>query len=507
MKTSINTMLIATILISNNAYASLSSNLPDCERILNWAYSGWELDKNSPGGFHQGKQIIKAFKDENFQPTFNIPFVQLNDSEFTALKAHLKLCATESRKKAHKVSRQGDREKVKQYQLAANFIYSMLRVNAHDRDPANFANTLSHQQSLFVKYKQASELATQQLITAQILTPSLKQITEHIAKLKTMQTNPTLAYLGAKEQQAHIALLNNKMVELTDNLIEQEIMLFNHFEPSFSGLQSFNQHIQDIKIKLRGLKSTKWPMLEQSINARTQALKLGAVKDVTAQLEKFNLNYAGLKELIAFRLKVDQAFNSNAIFRDQQFEKHYLVKLNEIATRTIIDFESELKALPATEDNIVLAHRSVKALFKQSPLPENIEQYREAALAQVSFIGQELKKDTCYKSLTPNTLAIDVHNIPLLDAYGNTTLGLFVCQLNENGFRLQEHSAPGFFNSTHVLKVKTSRGITITINLEPVEVNPNETLLVGVRVKDALQERSLSLTEWQNYILQLNNNH
>lgn len=53
-----------------------------------------------------------------------------------------------------------------------------------------------------------------------------------------------------------------------------------------------------------------------------------------------------------------------------------------------------------------------------------------------------------------------------------------------------------------MLTVKTPRGISLVMELQPVEVNKGESLLVGTSVMDASETQTFTLTQWQNYVSQ-----
>lgn len=43
----------------------------------------------------------------------------------------------------------------------------------------------------------------------------------------------------------------------------------------------------------------------------------------------------------------------------------------------------------------------------------------------------------------------------------------------------------------------------MTLELQPMEVSAGETLLVGTSAKDASEEKTFTLSQWQNYAQQL----
>lgn len=488
-------VIFFSLSLSNHALA----NEADCIQVYPWAEKGYEWVKNERGGFHQGNRIIKALEDEYFIPVFHKSLTEFSESDLGALQTHLNTCHKAGRELAHKASKAGDRATGQGYVLANQFIASVLRSKLTQNVPSNFINTMLNQQGNLVKRKAAISDAERALSKAR----SLAANSDSLLSLAQMKVAPYLVFLSEEHKSAFLDEITSINTGLKKQLEQQQITAFDSYEDSLAGLEAFLQDRKPNRRTRERMRGSQSRELEMAIHAKLQGLSEAAISDAVNQLKGFDSTLEGLRSLIKFQQRVTLALRQTKAMGNYRFDKAYKTKLDELATASLKEFEQELKSYAANKKSLTTINRAVQSLFSQQPLPANIDQYRKVAMAQAESMQIALTKQRCYQAIAGDQIDMDDLDVGLLDGKGASTLGLFVCRLDDRGYELISYQAPGFIGNTHVLKVKTPRGITLTLNLEPLEVNEGEELLVGVLAKDVSQETEFTIAQWQDYAQQL----
>lgn len=489
-------MAAAALSLASNTHASEAS----CEKINDWSQIGWEAVKNERGGFHLGPRIIKVLEDEQFIPVFHKSLTDFGESDLEAMQTRLNQCYQVARKMAQEASKAGDRKTVNRIGNGNKFISISLRPQLKTNMPSNFKNTMLNQQANLVKRKEALAETSVMLGKAKGLIASQS----NISTLNSMKQGTFLTYLDKLQKQQYLDAITALVTQMSKKLAEQQIASLDQYEDSLAGLELFlqNQQGDGRRANRRQTRRANNYELEQATHAKMQRLSEAAISDAVEQLDDFDNSLKGLKSLVAFYTKVDMMLKRAKAMGKYKFTKAYKSRLDAIASDSIDEFKQFLSDYSVSQDNLKKINRSVQVLFTQQPLPSNIEQFRKVALLHAETMKVELSKQVCYQSISKDTIDSDKMDIGLLDSKGASTLGLFVCQLTDNGHQLVSYESPGFIGNTHVLKVKTPRGITLTLSFEPLEVNDGEELLVGITAKDAGQEVTFTLSQWQDYAQQ-----
>lgn len=487
--------IAAILLFAANAQAAHL----DCKSVLNWGNTAWELDKNTRGGFHQGPNLLHGLNDKHFKPIFGKSFVDMSEAEIAALKPELITCFQTSRAMMKEAKKENNREQAIKFQNGSNYLRMMLRVKSPDIDPANYSKTMAHQQQNYKGSQQASGLLEEQIAQAENMAPSLANIN----KIRALANNPQLRLLPKETQQAQKKKLDELAVALTNKYIDNEIKKFDQFQGSFKDLEAFTAHTKNMLNSMRQLKSNRWKRFGNQVQSKKEEMAREAYGKEMANLQQLPPSFESLKDITELHQRVTEGLRKVGLPMAPDFNQTYMTRLNEIAAAGLEGFKQRLKSLPNEESSLKLIHSSVNELFGRTPAPSNIEQYRKAANKQYHLVSQQLAKADCYKTLAPQGIAADSHDLGLLGDQGPTTLGLFVCQLSDRGFQVLNYETPGFFSGVHSLELKMPRGIGLTLELQSVEVSAGETLLVGVSAKDASEEKTFTLAQWQNYAQQL----
>lgn len=499
MKNKITGSVLALVALSLTSYTH--ANEVSCDNLHDWSQKGWEAIKNERGGFHLGPRLIKVLEDDQFVPVFHKSLSEFSDGDFDAMQTRLNQCFQEARKMAQRASKEGDRETVNRIGNGNKFISISLRPQLKANMPSNFKNTMLNQQSNLVKRKEAMAETQALLNRAKSLTVSQ----DSISILNSMKQGAFLAYLDKQQKRQYTDAISALGTQMAQKLAEQEIASLDQYEESLAGLELFlqSQKGEGRRTNRRPTRRANNYELEQAIHAKMQRLSEAAITDAVNQLDDFDNSLNGLKSLIAFYTKVDLMLKRAKAMGNYKFTKAYKTRLDTLASVSVDEFKQSLSGYSVSRDNLKKINRSVQALFTQQPLPSNIEQFRKVALLQAESMEIKLSKLACYQSIPEETIDTEKMDIGLLDSKGASTLGLFVCQLTDNGHQLVSYESPGFIGNTHVLKVKTPRGITLALSFEPLEVNEGEKLLVGKTAKDAGQEVTFTLNQWQDYAQQL----
>jgi len=207
----------------------------------------------------------------------------------------------------------------------------------------------------------------------------------------------------------------------------------------------------------------------------------------------------GLRKLQAYRTKLQKDLTSVEQYKWKTFN----AALNDIASASVGDFEKQLNALPATAQNVRKVKASVNNLFKFLVEESTLKSYRKVVKKRMVSMRQELRKNTCYKSLDMMGLKKKYHDVPMLSYTGESTLGLLICDISRAGNKFQKYEDASLFGSTYTLTLLSRRGISITIGMKKVEAVEGKKMLAGTVIKDASSETKLTLTGWQDYVAKL----
>ncbi len=230
---------------------------------------------------------------------------------------------------------------------------------------------------------------------------------------------------------------------------------------------------------------------------RVHGVKLSGdvVDNAEGKFKSYPKSIEGLRQLQAYRSELQKDLKNVGQSKWKAFNK----ALNDIALAALDDFKKELDAMPATSQDLQKVKSAIKNLFRYPVTGSIRESYQQVASKRVAVIKQDLKKSKCYKS--PNVMGLKSkhHDEPLLGYKGETTLGLFICDISRAGNKFQSYEEASLFGSTYTLNLLGRRGITLIIEMKKVEAVKGKKMLVGVLIKDASSETKLTLNGWQDY--------
>lgn len=219
------------------------------------------------------------------------------------------------------------------------------------------------------------------------------------------------------------------------------------------------------------------------------------VDNAASKFKSYPKTIEGLRQLQAYRSELQKSLKNVEQYKWKAFNE----ALNDIALAALDDFEKELDAMPATSQDLHKVKSAIKNLFRYPVTVSTQESYQQVASKRVAAIKQDLRKSTCYESLNMMDLKSKYYDEPLLGGNGETTLGLFICDISRVGNKFQSYEGASFFGSTYTLKILGRRGITLIIEMKKVEAVKDKKMLVGVLIKDASSETKLTLNGWQDY--------
>lgn len=472
----------------------------NCEEIAKWALSGWNQEQNASGALNTGNRLVKALEDEYFIPAFGQSLTAFDEAQISALKPQFERCWQENRKIMQAFSKQGDRASAVKYQQANHFMTIVLRLKIPEKMADSLPKVLSHQKLVLMKRIEAQQAVTAHLAQAKVLPPS----ESNIQAVNRMKELDFVANLDVTQRQDYQQQLTNIASQMSGALAKQHIASLDEFAMSLEGLEAFIGHWVQSRgrnHRTRRVEAMSWE-LQQAVHAKLQQLSEAAITDAVGQLEAFPSSLEGLRALTAFQQRVSIALQQAKAMGSYRFNKAYKVRLDEIAKEAVDEFEDLLNDYPVTQTHLKTVQNAVSRLFVQQPLPSNIADFQRIAETRAEQMQSQLVKQTCYGSIASEQIDEDERDTGLLAGSGASTLGLFICALKEKGYTLLDFEPPGFLGNTHVLTVKTPRGISLVMELQPVEVNKGESLLVGTSVMDASETQTFTLTQWQNYVSQ-----
>ncbi len=318
---------------------------------------------------------------------------------------------------------------------AKSFLVSTLGVWVAMDKPYGFLSLLGHQRLVYAEHAKAVALRDQQFAQA----TAMSATKENIATLQGWVNEKQFEYLVASERREHQTFLHNRAIELADEIVQSAIETMQAQSNNLAGLRGLIEIYTETKRKNGQLQSTRW----------------------------------------------------------NSFEQVYRARLNEAALAALSEFEAEVKSVPIATESKQMLQNKLTELFPVTPTPSNYHAYRQIVSAQLNVLSAALEARACDDFLEGHDLN-EVRETPLLGHRGETTLGEFLCGLDAQRYSFAAYEEAGWFEDTSRLTLTTNRGISLTVELQAKEAVRGKELLVGVRVYDASNDKTLNLNEWQD---------
>jgi hypothetical protein len=185
----------------------------------------------------------------------------------------------------------------------------------------------------------------------------------------------------------------------------------------------------------------------------------------------------------------------------QAFRDAFNQTIQEATNRLLPDFKAKLASTPATLSGVADANMTLLQLETASPQVANTPAY------QTYFKAMQESRDAQAASARQHACADFASSVgvsssdsgqPLWDGHSGTTLGEFLCEIDEHG-TVNSYSGPGMLSSTSTLKVTPFKSQMFTVSLHKVEVQAGKTMLVGYDIKDAAQASGQAPAGTGNY--------
>jgi hypothetical protein len=235
------------------------------------------------------------------------------------------------------------------------------------------------------------------------------------------------------------------------------------------------------------------------VNAKRAAIGARAAEAAMKGLADFKATtLADLGKLLSYG---QQASASIPDARGQQaFGAAFARTMDEAAAHLLPEFQAKLAALPASLEGIGAAQGAVEELtgLDGGGRMAALKPYREAAQARRQAIAEALREEACGGLLSSLGVGGDAKQ-ELWDGTKGMPLGAFICRLAEAGAAVNDYSGAGLFSSTYTLTVTPAARTMLTFSLRKGEVLAGRPMLVGYQMKDATQERPISVEEWEQF--------
>ncbi|MBI3710512.1 MAG: hypothetical protein HY246_22945 [Proteobacteria bacterium] len=233
------------------------------------------------------------------------------------------------------------------------------------------------------------------------------------------------------------------------------------------------------------------------INAKRAAIGAQATEAAVKGLA--DVKVASLADLGKLWTYAVQAGGTIPDQRGQQtFFGAFSKAMDEAAGKMLPEFQSKLAALPASIEGIGQANMAVAKLTGVADIGRlpAFTAYREAAKTRTDAIVKTVRTEACDGLLSSLSVGSDA-KLEVWDGYKARSLGDFLCGLAENANTVNAYSGAGMFSSTTTLKLTPHMESLQTVSLHKAEVQAGKPMLIGFQIKDANQERKLSVEEWE----------
>lgn len=239
-----------------------------------------------------------------------------------------------------------------------------------------------------------------------------------------------------------------------------------------------------------------------AIHDRRARLMDGIAKDAIAQIAKTKSEWRNVDKIVRFGETLAKPF-------DEKNETRLAKSIRDAARQRAIsvirnDFPSygkEIAALKASKEN-------AEMLFAQSEvLQTRVKIYNEFAPYSIAANKRafQMLDQVCDAVLSRAKISSKQAKLPLLGESKAISIRDFTCDLDAAGHKVATFETPGLlsFKKEYQLKILLKDGSYEHIKLRMVEALPNQEMLVGFAVGDAINQKQTSVEEWQQHIAAL----
>lgn len=182
----------------------------------------------------------------------------------------------------------------------------------------------------------------------------------------------------------------------------------------------------------------------------------------------------------------------------QRFSRAAEQALYDATVRMLPEFRARLEETPQTLAGLASVGTAVVDLTGVSGTEEApaFQPFHAAVASRSAAIREQLRQENCSALLDALDIDADDADQLIWDGDRGTKLGIFVCDLTESGSPVHEIDGGGMFSDTLTMKATLALGGLQTMSLHKAEVAQGQDMLVGFKMADANQERTISVQEW-----------
>jgi len=185
------------------------------------------------------------------------------------------------------------------------------------------------------------------------------------------------------------------------------------------------------------------------------------------------------------------------------FEKEFMEHFQSVAQELLPKFQAELEKIQLTDGDASKLDTAVYDLTGLHQYQFSLNGYNEAVNERKNTLQTRAKKIACDPHLDKIDLTEKEANQLLWGAGMQTTLGNFICSIISKGHVVHEYTSASLLSDEHRLKITVKNESLVTIIMHYGEVKSGTTMLVGNKLIDANNQKSLTVSQWKSFVKSL----
>ena len=248
---------------------------------------------------------------------------------------------------------------------------------------------------------------------------------------------------------------------------------------------------------LQGVDEPRRQAFRAAVLAKQNAIGTKAAEAAIAGLGKVQVDAMGdLVKLVVYGNEAMATIPDAA--GQQRFLQDYQQAMAAAVAKVLPEFRASLDKMPATFSGLQQVRTAVPDLtgVTQSEGSPAFAGFHEATFNRTKTIIDTMRKDNCARLLKELKLQGSAAEELVWDGKQGKPLGDFACGLTESGLAVTGYDKGGLISGDPTLKVMMGLGGLQTMTLHKAEVANGQKMLLGYKIADANQEKTISVQEW-----------
>lgn len=301
-----------------------------------------------------------------------------------------------------------------------------------------------------------------------------------------------------------LALANSRSLEIVKASKPSFLEELKRIPATWKGFESLAEFEQQFAVRLVRIRKPLFGEFRGAIHQRRADLLDGIAKDAIAHISKVKGGWTGVEAMVRLG-------DTLAVPFDRQNAPKVAESIRNAARQQAIatvkselpNFEKEIARLEGSRENAAMLLDQADTFESRSQSYPRFASYSTAARKRANVILGKV----CDEALSRAKITNKDGKLPLFGDGKAIPLRDFVCDLDSVGHEVASFDAPGLLSlkKEYQLKILLTDGSYQHVKLHMTEALPGQEMLVGFAVGDANNQKQISVNEWKQYVIALDN--